>query len=88
MLQKKAQRIHKNNKVILKTQQRFESKRHRHNAFTEEINKMMINSNDDKNIQSIESIETDAYGTSKDLVSEKEEIKCKQNMIKLNHKRA
>ena len=32
-------------------------------------------------MQSIDSIETDAYGTSKDLISEKEEIKC-NNMIK------
>ena len=27
-------------------------------------------------MQSIDSVETDAYGTSKDLISEKEEIKC------------
>ena len=32
-------------------------------------------------MQSIESIGTYAYGTSKDLVSEKEEIKC-DNIIK------
>ena len=32
-------------------------------------------------MQSIDSIETYAYGASKDLVSEKEEIKC-NNMIK------
>ena len=32
-------------------------------------------------MQSIDSIETYAYGTSKDLVGEKEEIKC-SNMIK------
>ena len=32
-------------------------------------------------MQSIDSIETYAYGTSKDLVSEKEEIKC-NNIIK------
>ena len=32
-------------------------------------------------MQSIDSIETNAYGTSKDLVGEKEEIKC-SNMIK------
>ena len=32
-------------------------------------------------IQSIDSIETYAYGTSKDLVSEKEVIKC-NNIIK------
>ena len=33
--------------------------------------------NDDKRMQSIDSIETHAYGTSKNLVSEKEGIKCK-----------
>ena len=32
-------------------------------------------------MQSIDSIETYAYGTSKDLVKEKEEIKC-NNIIK------
>ena len=34
-----------------------------------------------KEMQSIDLIETYAYGTSKDLVSEKEEIKC-NNIIK------
>ena len=49
--------------------------------FTEEINKIASSSNDDKIMQSIDSIETYAYGTSKVLVSEKEEIKC-NNIIK------
>ena len=31
-------------------------------------------------MQSIDSIETYTYGTSKDLVSEKEEIKCNNTM--------
>ena len=62
----------KNNKSMLKTQQRF--KRERHNLFTEEINKIALSSNDHKLMQSIDSIET--YGTSKVLVSKKEEIKC------------
>ena len=62
----------RNNKSILKTQQRFENKRH--SIFTEEINKNMLSSNDDKRMQSIDSIETYPYRTSKDLVSEKEEI--------------
>ena len=70
-----------NNKVISKTQQRFKSKKH--NFFTEEINKITLNSIDDKLMQSIDSIETYAYGTSKDLVSEREEIKWKwKNIIK------
>ena len=40
-----------------------------------------LGSNDDKRIQSTDSIETYAHGTSKDLVCTKEEIKCK-NVIK------
>ena len=69
----------KNNKLILKTQQRFKSERH--NVFTEEINKIILSSNDDKIIHSIHSMEIYAYGTSKVVVSEKEEVKC-SNIIK------
>ena len=69
----------KNNKSILKIQQRFKSERH--NVFIEEINKIALSSNDDKRMQSIDSIEIYAYGTSKVLVSEKEEIKS-SNIIK------
>ena len=69
----------KNNKVILKTQQRFKSEGK--NVFTEEINKIVLSSKDDKRMQSIDSIESYAYETSTDLLSEKEEIKC-NNIIK------
>ena len=41
----------KNNKVVLKTQQRF--KIERHNIFTEEVNKIALSSYDDKRMQSI-----------------------------------
>ena len=41
----------------------------------------MLSWNDDKRMESIDSIETYAYGTSTNLVSEKEEIKC-SNIIK------
>ena len=64
----------KNNKSILKIQQRFKSERH--NIFTEKIKKIALSSNDDKRMQSIDSIEAYAYGTSKDLVSDKEEVEC------------
>ena len=64
---------------MLKTKRRFKSEKY--NDFTKEINKIALSSNDDKRVQSIDSIETYAYGTSKDLVSEKEEIKC-NNIIK------
>ena len=69
----------RNNKSILKTQQIFKSKEH--NVFTEEFNWIALSSNDDQRMQSIDLIETYAYGTSKYLVSEKEEIKC-NNIIK------
>ena len=49
--------------------------------FTHEINKIALSSNNDKRMQSIDLIETYAYGTSKDLVSKKEETKY-NNIIK------
>ena len=39
------------------------------------INKTSLSSIDDKRMQSIDSVESCAYGTSNDLVSEEEEIK-------------
>ena len=69
----------KNNKVILKKQQRLRSEKH--NIFTEEINKNALSSNDDKRMQSIDSIETYAYRMNKNLVCENKEIKC-NNIIK------
>ena len=68
----------RNNKSILKTQQRLKSRKH--NVFTEEINKIALSSNDDKRIQSIDSTETYASETSKDVVIEKEVIKCNNIM--------
>ena len=69
----------KSNTLILKTQQRFKSDRN--NVFAEEINKIALSLNDDKRTQSINSIETYAYGTNKYLLNKKEEIKC-NNIIK------
>ena len=60
----------KKNKLILKPQQRFRSKKH--NVFTEEINQIALSLNDDKRIQSIDSIETYVHGMSEDLVCKKE----------------
>ena len=75
----------KNNKIInknwliLTTQQRFKSERH--NLFTEAINKITLSSSYDKRMQSVDSIETYAYGTSKELIRKKEKIKS-NNMLK------
>ena len=78
----------KNNKLILKKQQRFKSERH--NVFTEEIDKVDLSSNDVKRMQLTASIETYAFGASKDLISEREEIKYNnikktQKMINFDH---
>ena len=72
-IKKNHEKVIRNNKV-LQTQQRFKSERQ--NVFTKEINKITLGSNDDKIMQSTYSIETQAYGTSKALVREKEDIKC------------
>ena len=50
-------------------------KNERGNIFTEEINKIALSSNYYKRMQSIDSIETNAQGTRKDLVNEKKDIK-------------
>ena len=63
----------KNNKSILKIQQKFKSEKH--SVFTEEIEKIALSSNDNKRMQSIDLIETYAYETSKNVVSDEEEIK-------------
>ena len=73
-LKKDLKELIRNNKLILKIQQRITSERH--NVFIREIYNIALSSNDDKTMQSVDSIETYAYGTSKDLVSEKEEIRC------------
>ena len=62
----------KNNNLILKIWQK--STIERYNVFTKEINKIALISNDDKRMQSIALIEMYAYGTSKKIVSEKEDI--------------
>ena len=68
----------KNNNPILKTQQR--SRSGEQNAFNEDINKIVLSSNDDTKIQWVGSVETYVYGLNKDLVCEKEEIKCNNIM--------
>ena len=60
--------------MILKSQERF--KNEKNIIFTKQINKIAFSSNDDKRMQSIDSTDTNAYETNKDLVSQKEMIKC------------
>ena len=51
-----------NNETVLKSQQRF--KRERYDVYTEEINKIALNSNDDKRLQTFDRITSYPYGTS------------------------
>ena len=70
----------KNNKLMLKTQQRFFEM---YNIFTEKIKNTTLGSNNDKNMQSNDRVETYAYETRKDIASEHEQIKY-NNIIKQN----
>ena len=47
-------------KIIPKSQQRFESDHH--NIYTEETNKIMLSSNDDKRLQTFDKITTYPHG--------------------------
>ena len=58
------------NKIILKLQQRFKSEVHF--AFTEEINKISLSSNDDKRFQTFDRITTYPYPTNTFKVCEGE----------------
>ena len=78
-LEKDHKEFIKNNKLILKSEQRFRSKKN--NVFPEEVNKIALSTNDHKRIQLIDLIETYAYETSKELVCNKEEITSK-NILK------
>ena len=49
-----------NDKVVLKSQQRFKSERH--NVYTENVNKIALSSNDDKRLPTFDKITTYPYG--------------------------
>ena len=51
-----------NNEIILKSQQRFKSERHR--VYTEEINHSALSSNDDKRLQTFDRVTSYPYGRS------------------------
>ena len=64
-----------NDKIILKSQQRFKSDHH--NVYTEEINKIALSNNDDKRLQTSDRIKTYPYGTNAFKVCESEMLKVK-----------
>ena len=67
-----------NNKTIMRSQLRFKSDHH--NVYTEEVNKIALNSNDNKRLQTFDRITTYPYGTNAFKVCESEmlsKIRCK-----------
>ena len=69
-----------NDKIILRSQQRFRSDHHR--VYTEEVNKISLSSNDDK-IQTYDKITTYPYGTN---ILRYVRMRCYQKMNLLNHR--
>ena len=59
-----------NNRIILKSQQRFKSDYQ--NVYTEQINKIALSSNDDKGLQTFDKITAHPYGTNAFKVCESE----------------
>ena len=59
-----------NNRIILKSQQRFKSDYQ--NVYTEQINKIALSSNDDKGLQTFDKSTTHPYGTNAFKVCESE----------------
>ena len=67
-----------NDKIILKSQQRFKS--YNHDVYTEEVNKIALSSNDDKRLQTFDRITTYPYGTNAFKVCESEMLEFKITM--------
>ena len=63
--------VENNKLVILKTQQQ-RSRSEKHNALTEEVNKIPLSSNNDKTIQLSDWMKPHAHGTGKDIICNKE----------------
>ena len=61
-----------NNKVILKSQQRFKSESH--DVCTQEVNKIALSSNDDKRLQDFDRITSYPYGSRVGKVSKIETL--------------
>ena len=68
-----------NDKVILKSQQRFKSDHHK--VYTEENNKIALSSNDGKRLQTYDKITTYPYGTNAFKVCESEMLNNKRFIL-------
>ena len=69
-----------NNKNVYRSQQRFKS--YNHDVYEEEVNKHVLNSNDDKRLQTFDRITTYPYGINASKVCESQmllknvKVKC------------
>ena len=64
-----------NDKIILKSQQRFKS--YNHDAYTEEVHKIALSSDDDKRLQTFDRVTTYPYETNAFKVCETEVLAVK-----------
>ena len=64
-----------NNKTVYRSQERFKS--YYHDVYTEEVNKIVLSSNDDKRLQTFDRIITYPYGTNTFEVCESEMLTLK-----------
>ena len=71
-----------NNKIILKSQQRFKSDHH--NVYAEQINKITLGSNDDERLQRFDKTAMDPHGTNAFKVCESEVIIVKDLFLENN----
>ena len=69
-----------NNKIILKSQQRFKSNHHK--VYLEEVNNITLSSDDDKRLQTFNVIETYPYGTNAFKVCESEMMVMRNLFVK------
>ena len=58
-----------NNKTVYRSQERFKS--YYHDVYTEEVNKIVLSSNDNKRLQTSNRITTYPYGTSEIMMINK-----------------
>ena len=65
-----------NDKIILKSQQRFKSDHHI--VYTEEVNKIALSSNDDKRVQTFDRVTTYPLGTNVYKLCENEMLAYKK----------
>ena len=65
-----------NDKIVVKSQQRFRSDNH--SVYTEEINKIALSSNDDKRMQTFDKVTTYPFGTNAFMVCEGEMLSLRK----------